>query len=130
MSSIVKRLSQYIEHKGISVSVAEKEIGISNGSLSKPFKSNTTIKTDALEKFLKTYIDINPNWLLNGSGSMLKNTTEFDKLNFKELSEARAEIIEGLKYKISSLEKEISELKQQDQDKSKSTLVMATSTGK
>lgn len=130
MSSIVKRLSQYIEHKGISVSVAEKEIGISNGSLSKPFKSNTTIKTDALEKFLKTYIDINPNWLLNGAGSMLKNTAEFDKLNFKELSEARAEIIEGLKYKISSLEKEISELKQQDQDKSKSTLVMATSTGK
>mgnify|MGYP003397347028 CR=1 FL=1 len=85
---------------------------------------------DVIEAIISTNDDIDSEWLLTGKGSMLKNKLESDQLNFKELAEARAEIIDGLKYKISSLEKEILELKQQDQDKSKSTPPMATSTGK
>ena len=42
------------------------EIGVSNGTLSKPFNAKTTIKTNTLEKFLITYKDINPGWLLTG----------------------------------------------------------------
>ncbi|TDS50720.1 S24 family peptidase [Myroides indicus] len=73
MKSIVTKLKQYLEHKEIAISYAEKEIGVSNGTLSKPFKNNTTIKTDTLEKFLNKYSDINPEWLLTGKGEMLKD---------------------------------------------------------
>lgn len=73
MKNIVEKLKEYLEFKNIAVSVAEKEIGLSNASLSKPFKGNTTIKTDTLEKFLKTYKDINPMWILDHSTEMLIN---------------------------------------------------------
>jgi phage repressor protein C with HTH and peptisase S24 domain len=73
MKNIVEKLKEYLEYKNIAVSVAEKEIGASNASLSKPFKANTTIKTDTLEKFLRRYNDINPMWILNNSNTMLKS---------------------------------------------------------
>ena len=52
MESIVHRLKKFLEMKGIAVSSAEKMLEVSNGSLSKPFNANLTIKTDTLEKFL------------------------------------------------------------------------------
>lgn len=72
MDSIVNRLKEYLLYKGISPSVAETEINVSNGTLSKPFNSGTTIKTNTLEKFLESYKDINPEWLLTGIGNMSK----------------------------------------------------------
>lgn len=72
MDTIVQRLKKYLDFIDVSVSVAEKKINLSNGSLSKPFNANTTIKTDTLEKFLNTYPELNPEWLLTGQGSMLK----------------------------------------------------------
>ncbi|MCW3168944.1 S24 family peptidase [Chryseobacterium sp. 09-1422] len=65
-----------MEFKGVTVSVAEKEIGVANGTLSKPFKANTTIKTDTLEKFLNIYTDINPFWVLDSSNAMIKSDVE------------------------------------------------------
>ena len=76
MDTIVSRLKDYLEYKDISVSVAEKEVGISNASLSKPFKNGTAIKTDTLEKFLKKYTDINSDWLFSGVLPMIKKTTD------------------------------------------------------
>lgn len=73
MKNIVEKLKEYLEFKGVTVSAAEKEIGVANGTLSKPFKANTTIKTDTLEKFLNIYSDINPVWVLDGSNTMLKS---------------------------------------------------------
>lgn len=69
---IINNISKFLNEKGFSVSFAEKKIGISNGSLSKPIKDNKTIKTDTLEKFLISFPEINPNWLLTGEGKMLK----------------------------------------------------------
>jgi phage repressor protein C with HTH and peptisase S24 domain len=74
MESIVARLKQYLDFIGVNTSNAEIAIGVSNGSLSKPFKSETTIKTDTLEKFLKTYADINSDWLLRGKGNIINDT--------------------------------------------------------
>lgn len=64
--TIINRIEKFLSDKGISISAAEKEIGLSNASLSKPFKNNTAIKTDTLEKFLKAYPDIDHAWLLTG----------------------------------------------------------------
>lgn len=71
MQSIVTRLKEYLDHIGVNTSSAEIAIGVSNGSLSKPFNKDTTIKTDTLEKFLTKYTDISSDWLLRGKGSMI-----------------------------------------------------------
>lgn len=81
MKNIVEKLKEYLDFKGISVSAAEKEIGVANGTLSKPFKANTTIKTDTLEKFLNIYTDINPFWVLDDSKAMIKSDVESIKEN-------------------------------------------------
>ena len=74
MQSIVTRLKEYLDHIGVNTSSAEIAIGVSNGSLSKPFNKDTTIKTDTLEKFLTKYTDISSDWLLRGKGNMIVNS--------------------------------------------------------
>lgn len=141
MNTIVIRLKEYLEDINVKPSVAETLIGVANGTLSKPFKKETSIKTDTLEKFLFSYNEINPIWLLTGVGN--KNKVDESKLfdvelkkkdrqiarlqqeivalkdntivgsapptlesnvNYKELAEARLETIDGLKFKIATLE--------------------------
>lgn len=115
MGTIVERLRKYIEFKGIPVSIAERDIGVSNSSLSKPFKSGTTIKTDTLEKFLSFYRDINPTWLLTGSETMLKNeileNNAVESVDYKELWRNSEYTINLQKEKIAKLEQDIAELK-------------------
>lgn len=83
MKTIVEKLKEYLDNKGIAVSVAEKEIGLSNGSLSKPFNSGTTIKTDTLEKFLIHYADINSDWLLRDKAFSYHNNESETKETFQ-----------------------------------------------
>lgn len=115
MSAIVTRLKSYLIFKNIAVSTAEAEIRLSNASLSKPFKNGTAIKSDTLEKFLNVYDDINPEWLLTGQGRMLKKDAVpvVPEIDFtqKELAEARLDVINGLKFKIATLEKTISDMR-------------------
>ncbi len=83
MKTIVEKLKEYLDNKGIAVSVAEKEIGLSNGSLSKPFNTGTTIKTDTLEKFLIHYNDINSDWLLRDKEFNYVNNEQETKETFR-----------------------------------------------
>jgi phage repressor protein C with HTH and peptisase S24 domain len=76
MDTIVERLRKYLDFTSVSVSNAEKLLNLSNGTLSKPFKSKTTIKTDTLEKFLNHFIDISPEWLITGNGEMLRESID------------------------------------------------------
>lgn len=70
---ILERIKEYIDKKGISIAAFERSIGMSNASFGKSLKNGKAIGTDKLENILKIYSDINPNWLLTGEGSMLRN---------------------------------------------------------
>lgn len=111
----INRLYKYIDYKGIKAIPFEKKIGLSNGYLGKQLKRSADLGEGILIKIIENCPDLSPEWLLIGEGSMLKNevfttTSEVDH-NYKELAEARLEIIEGLKFKIDALEKSLSELK-------------------
>lgn len=57
---------------------------------------------------------LNPEYLITGEGEMLKQVKGHyppDAANYKELAAARLEIIEGLKFKVATLEKELYVLK-------------------
>jgi repressor LexA len=70
--SVVQRIKQYIDFKDITNQKFETEIGYSNGGFGSQLRGNKTIGSDKLENILKTYPDLNPNWLLTGTGPMLK----------------------------------------------------------
>lgn len=127
METIVMRLKKYLDFKGVSTSTAEKELTISNGSLSKPFNNGTTIKTDTLEKFLKYYLDISADWLLTGSGPMIKQspvtgkdcTEKIDQLKeqlakSEELVGLQRYQLEGFAMEIKRLSTEIAALKKEN----------------
>ncbi|SFC08991.1 hypothetical protein SAMN05421747_10491 [Parapedobacter composti] len=73
MSTPLKRIKHFIDLKGITVSAFEKSVGFSNGSFSGQLKRNRTIGVDKLEHILKTYPDLNAEWVLTGRGHMLRD---------------------------------------------------------
>jgi hypothetical protein len=111
---ILKIIELYCENK----SQFYKKTGLSNGFLDKV----KDIGVSKLEYILKAYPDINPEWLLTGKGSMLKEIKPTGAVsvpdpkaningNYKELADARLEVIDGLKYRIAALENELKQLK-------------------
>jgi len=122
IENTIHRIKQYIDFKGIKVSIFEKEVGMSNGSFASQLKNNKTIGVNKLENILKKYSEINVEWLLTGNGNMLKcdvlneegivydriEKEDAEKLiNYKELAEARKETIESLQKVILYLETQI-----------------------
>lgn|SRR5690606_2525706 len=72
MSSPLKRIKEYIDFKGITISAFEKSVGFSNGLFGGQLKRDKTIGLDKLENILKTYPDLSADWVLTGRGNMLK----------------------------------------------------------
>lgn len=86
-------------------------LGISGQLLSK-WKLRNTFDVDVL--YTKC-TEINPDFLLSGNEpiqriDVVSGTSEIDKV-YKDLSESRLEVINGLKFKIAALEKTISDMR-------------------
>ncbi|GJH41162.1 hypothetical protein RCZ04_17120 [Capnocytophaga sp. HP1101] len=73
MSNIVSRLKDFIDFKGLSVRKFEELVGFSNGAFATQYKNNKSIGSDKVENILRSFPEINAEWLLTGYGSMLKN---------------------------------------------------------
>ncbi|WP_448997555.1 S24 family peptidase [Ornithobacterium rhinotracheale] len=69
----LQRIKQYIDYKGITNKEFEINVGFSNGAFASQLKRGRTIGVDKLENILLSYPEINPEWLLTGEGSMLKD---------------------------------------------------------
>jgi hypothetical protein len=88
--SIIKaKILKYLEFKGISNYKFYKETGITNGILSQA----NGISEENLLKFLSTYRDISPRWLLTGEGEMLCDAQHLT-INNKEIHD-NGTVIEG-----------------------------------
>lgn len=67
MTTIIDRIRQIIDYKGVSERLFCKEIGVANGFIAKV----KDVGSSKLNKILYTYPDINPVWLLTGEGEMI-----------------------------------------------------------
>ena len=92
---IVKRLKQYIDFKGISVSAFERSIGMANASFGKSLKNNGAIGTDKLENILRVYSDISTEWLLTGKGDMIKGDSNGVQTPVESKAELAIHVPEG-----------------------------------
>ncbi|MFC5047676.1 hypothetical protein ACFSTE_05920 [Aquimarina hainanensis] len=111
MSSIKKRIIEFIELRGISKYRFYKDTGISRGVL----ESSSGITEDNIAKLVAYYPEINLNWLIKGEGEIENSeiqkreentlgvlTKEEEKLkqNLLKLLTSDSEIKEAFKYVI------------------------------
>jgi len=115
---MIQRLKEYIDYKKIRISTFEKSVGMSNASLVKPLRSGGSIGVDKLENILKVYSDLNPAWLLTGTGEMILGKPN-GKKTYKEPEDFFLLEEPPAKYedRISALEKNIEELNRALQEK-------------
>ena len=73
ISNIKRNILLYAEYKGFSKRRVYQDTGIANGV----FDKTTGLSEDNIERFISTYDEVNPTWLLTGKGSMLKSKSEF-----------------------------------------------------
>ena len=71
MTNIKERVLFIAESKGIQKVEFFKGLGLSYANF-KGVQKNSALGTDAVATILSTYPDISPEWLLNGSGDMLR----------------------------------------------------------
>ena len=70
--NIRERVLLVAESKGIKISVLEKQLNVSRSY----FRNTKSVSAEAVARLLALYTDINPDWLLNGKGSMLRSESE------------------------------------------------------
>lgn len=88
------------------------EINISTSLVTEICKKRTNAGMVPISNLLARYKDIDANWLLTGEGSMLKRSGSPEvNINYKELAEARLEIINLKDEKIEWLNKELKKKK-------------------
>jgi len=75
---IIERFFQYLEYKDIKPTRFEKDYGLSNGYLGVQLKRKGNLGEEALKTIIDNCLDINPIWLINGEGSMIKRRAYFE----------------------------------------------------
>lgn len=108
MSNPLKRIKTYLDHKDIRISTFEKSVGFSNGSFGGQLKKNRSIGIDKLENILRKYPDLDANWVLTGSGEMLRDKHEDIKTPIMQVNYERT--IESLNHVIIAQQKTIAAL--------------------
>ena len=69
----IERLYVYMEKKNLKPYFVEKEMGLSNGYLSIQKKRCADMGEGVINKIIDYFRDISPEWLLTGTGSMLRS---------------------------------------------------------
>lgn len=105
MSQIVNRLGSFIKFKNLSIRKFEGTVGMTYGALSRAIQKDTDIQSEWLEAIIENNPDLNPDWLLTGSGDMIRSSvyqitgsnSQPDGSHFQELLKAKEDEIEVLK---------------------------------
>ncbi|WP_418450160.1 hypothetical protein [Alistipes sp.] len=116
----IQRLQEYLNVKHIKPTRFEKEIGLSNGYIGTQLKRNADLGEGVLIKIIDYCLDVNPEWLLTGRGSMLRDerptVASEPAIIYKSdpkdtaIIEAKNEVIAAQEVTISALRDRIKEL--------------------
>ncbi len=71
MTTIKDRVLQISDYKGIAKQKFFKELGLSYANF-KGIQKKSALNSDAIDKILTSYSEINYEWLISGKGSMIK----------------------------------------------------------
>ena len=96
--------------------IAQK-LGLKTSMFSEILKKRVNVGIEHIIR-LKENWNISYDWILDGSGEMIKSENTIKNLDFKELAESRKETAELLREKIKNLEEEINQLKKAKENSS------------
>lgn len=120
MKEFNQRLNEIAKHYKIdSYADFAKELGISHQTASNYLKGNRVPNADALKQIIQKFDDLNAEWLLTGSGEMLKtkdqdfNSRKNDCITKREYN-LLEENNQTLKNMVSILQDKIKDLKNQN----------------
>lgn len=71
--STTERLAIYMAFKDINNNMITTRAGLSVGQIGKAIANNSGINSTSIEKILHAYPELSPEWLLTGTGEMLKS---------------------------------------------------------
>lgn len=75
---IIQRIYQYINEKGLRPAEFERMIGVSNGYIGKMYARCSDIGEGVLMQIIENCPDLNPMWLILGTGDMLNKSSDND----------------------------------------------------
>lgn len=119
-----ERILYYANTKGVNASSLEKQMSLSRNY----FRNTAKVSVEVVASFLSVYSEVSPEWLLTGSGEMLKKPTnqeasgnvsnleaeksflEKEFFYLKAIRDKNADLIKAME-KIEEKEKEILRLK-------------------
>ena len=82
---INKRINKIIKENGINVNKFSQKIGVNRSTMSHILSGRNNPSIDLINKILDNFNEINPTWLLRGSGSMYLPDLNFDPKIYKEV---------------------------------------------
>lgn len=86
MCKILPRLKLLAENEGITIGALERIIGASKGVLSRALANGTDIQSKWLEAVVENYPQYSEQWLLTGSGDMIKKINNSSEVPKKQLN--------------------------------------------
>lgn len=113
--NIIERLLHFAYNEGISANKLSKQIEVSNAYFSKQKKNNGNIGSNIIEKIVRIYPNLNTDWLITGTGEMLKNVGNSVGGNNKISGNSKININQGstVSSKTCECEKEVMFLKKE-----------------
>ena len=70
---LTKRLQEFIDYEGLNIFAFEKSIGLANNSIRKKLAyGRNNMSTETLLAILETYPQLSADWLILGTGNMLR----------------------------------------------------------
>ena len=79
------RLKNWMETEGLKSSEFADNIGVNRATISHILSGRNKPSIDFLQKLLKTYPDINTNWLITGIGYMQENKKQQEAKTTKSI---------------------------------------------
>ena len=76
MSTLSTRIKHLISLKELNISRFEKLIGVANNTIGTFIRRDATVSSDIIQKILRTFPDLNAEWLLTGQGEMLRSVED------------------------------------------------------
>lgn len=71
-----QRLVKYFQSKNILQKDVRKIVNVSKQSISNWYNNKVEMRLEYIQKLIQAFPDLNPEWVYNGSGSMIKGEEE------------------------------------------------------
>lgn len=81
---MLNRIQAIMDAKGLSVTTFADEIGVKRPAMNHTMSGRNNPSLDTITKILERYTDISPEWLLFGTGQMMRSNIPIQQALFQE----------------------------------------------